>query len=205
MSMGCEHAMAVMSEYLDGQLDEAQKEQLENHVMGCERCRMYLSELRAVLELAGELKPEAPDVLPDVMEGLHAQDTPDPKKRRSRQLKYAATAAAVLIFGSIVIFKPFGIGQNRSDTLSSESQMEHAAAQEYSDNDTTSKKSNDMQDETQTVTLPKDEALAMLSELVQDSIIERGENYAVIDASKAKEVLSKYKIDAQQDSIVINW
>ena len=110
-----------------------------------------------------------------------------------------------MIFGSIVLFKPFGIGQNRSDTLSSESQMEHAAAQEYSDNDTTSKKSNDMQDETQTVTLPKDEALAMLSELVQDSIIECGENYAVIDASKAKEVLSKYKIDAQQDSIVINW
>ena len=27
MSMGCEHAMAVMSEYLDGELDEAQKEQ----------------------------------------------------------------------------------------------------------------------------------------------------------------------------------
>ena len=47
MSMGCEHAMAVMSEYLDGELDEAQKEQLENHVMGCERCRMYLAELRA--------------------------------------------------------------------------------------------------------------------------------------------------------------
>ena len=43
MSMGCEHAMAVMSEYLDGELDEAQKEQLENHVMGCERCRMYLA------------------------------------------------------------------------------------------------------------------------------------------------------------------
>lgn len=49
MSMGCEHAMAVMSEYLDGELDEAQKEQLENHVMGCERCRMYLAELRATL------------------------------------------------------------------------------------------------------------------------------------------------------------
>ena len=88
MSMGCEHAMAVMSEYLDGELDEAQKEQLENHVMGCERCRMYLAELRATLELAGELKPQAPDVLPVVMEGLHAKDKPDEKKRRSRQLKY---------------------------------------------------------------------------------------------------------------------
>lgn len=79
MSMGCEHAMAVMSEYLDGELDEAQKEQLENHVMGCERCRMYLAELRATLELAGELKPQAPDVLPVVMEGLHAKDKPDEK------------------------------------------------------------------------------------------------------------------------------
>ena len=201
MSMGCEHAMAVMSEYLDGELDEAQKEQLENHVMGCERCRMYLAELRATLELAGELKPQAPDVLPVVMEGLHAKDKPDEKKRRSRQLKYAATAAAVLVFGIIVIFKPFGFSQGGSELSGTENAMQSTVADEYSIEESSFAKSAEVQN----VTLAENEAIAILEELPQESVAERGENYAVIDVSEAKEVLTKYNIDAQGGRIMINW
>ena len=197
MSMGCEHAMAVMSEYLDGELDEAQKEQLENHVMGCERCRMYLAELRATLELAGELKPQAPVV----MEGLHAQDEPDEKKRRSRQLKYAVTVAAVLVFGIIVIFKPFGFSQGGSELSGTENEMQSTEADKYSIEESSFAKSAEVQN----VTLAENEALAILEELPQESVAERGENYAVIDVAKAKEVLTKYNIDAQGGSIVINW
>lgn len=204
--MGCEHAMAVMSEYLDGVLDDAQKEQLENHIMGCERCRMYLAELRATLELAGELKPEAPDVLPEVTSGLHAEDKPDLKKRRSRRLKYAATLAAVLVFGVLVILNPFGA--NKADEGMSESSANAPQEHEEYSGDAESiedAREKSAADAVQRFTLSAEKAQELLGKLSDDVIIERGDDYAVIDSKKAGDILEQYDIIADSVEIMLAW
>ena len=79
--------------------------------------------------------------------------------------------------------------------------MQCRVADEYSIEESSFAKSAEVQN----VTLAENEAIAILEELPQESVAERGENYAVIDVAEAKEVLTKYNIDAQGGRIMINW
>jgi predicted anti-sigma-YlaC factor YlaD len=45
----CEAARALMSEYLDGALDERDRKRLERHVRFCQRCHTVLGNLRQTL------------------------------------------------------------------------------------------------------------------------------------------------------------
>jgi anti-sigma factor RsiW len=45
----CEEARALMSDYVDGDLDAAERKRLERHVRFCDRCHTVLSNLRQTL------------------------------------------------------------------------------------------------------------------------------------------------------------
>lgn len=53
----CEEARALMSDYLDLQLDSAAQHRVERHARFCPRCRRVLANLRATIELLSLVEP----------------------------------------------------------------------------------------------------------------------------------------------------
>ena len=64
----CRDAVALMSDYLDGNLDERDRERLEGHLAGCPHCTEYLAQLRATIDALGRAEPE--DLSDDALEEL---------------------------------------------------------------------------------------------------------------------------------------
>jgi anti-sigma factor RsiW len=64
----CQQIVEVVTEYLDGGLDTAERVAFERHVTICPPCRGYLSQIRAVTRVAGGLA--ADDLPPSVRDDL---------------------------------------------------------------------------------------------------------------------------------------
>lgn len=58
--MDHETAKELFSEYLDGELDAAQKRELESHLQGCDDCRQELESLRVMMSTLAGLAPAEP-------------------------------------------------------------------------------------------------------------------------------------------------
>jgi anti-sigma factor RsiW len=58
--MDHETAKELFSEYLDGELDAAQKRDLESHLQGCDDCQQELESLRVVMSTLAGLSPAEP-------------------------------------------------------------------------------------------------------------------------------------------------
>jgi anti-sigma factor RsiW len=54
----CREMVELMSDYLDGALDEPTRSRFEAHLSGCEGCTNALDQLRATLRVAGSLREE---------------------------------------------------------------------------------------------------------------------------------------------------
>lgn len=62
--MKCEEARELLSEYMDGELDAAQRAEVDRHVQGCKACTQELTSLRATVSLVASLgRVEAPEGL----------------------------------------------------------------------------------------------------------------------------------------------
>ncbi|HEX7119206.1 MAG TPA: zf-HC2 domain-containing protein [Longimicrobiales bacterium] len=72
---GTHRWMDRLSEYLDGELDAADRAALEAHLQGCAECAVALDELRAVIALAGSLedRPPASDLWPGIARRIAAE------------------------------------------------------------------------------------------------------------------------------------
>ncbi len=55
--LDCRHAVELMSDYLDGRLDEADRARLELHLDDCPYCVEYLAQLRATIDALGRARP----------------------------------------------------------------------------------------------------------------------------------------------------
>ena len=64
----CRDAVALMSDYLDGNLDDRDRARLEGHLAGCPHCTEYLAQLRATIDALGRAEPE--DLSDDALEEL---------------------------------------------------------------------------------------------------------------------------------------
>lgn len=53
----CEEARALMSDYLDRELDGESERRVERHARFCPRCRRVLANLRATIELLSHVEP----------------------------------------------------------------------------------------------------------------------------------------------------
>jgi anti-sigma factor RsiW len=57
-SLACREAIAIMSDYLDGRLDRADRVRLEKHLAACPYCTEYLAQLRATIDALGRVEAE---------------------------------------------------------------------------------------------------------------------------------------------------
>lgn len=75
-----------LSEYVDGELDAAQRSELEAHLAGCDQCRTTVAELRRVVDRAQAMdeRPPARDLWPGIA-GRIGLSTDDLAARRARR------------------------------------------------------------------------------------------------------------------------
>jgi anti-sigma factor RsiW len=53
----CRRAVDLMSDYLDGRLDGADRTRLDQHLADCPYCVEYLAQLRATIDALGRAQP----------------------------------------------------------------------------------------------------------------------------------------------------
>ncbi len=59
--LACREVVELVTDYLEGALDERDRARFEAHLGGCDGCAAYLDQMRLTLRLAGQLEPEAID------------------------------------------------------------------------------------------------------------------------------------------------
>lgn len=64
----CEEVRALMSGYVDGELDREGRRRVERHVRFCQRCHTVLGNLRGTLGGLRRLRDEAPEGADDTAE-----------------------------------------------------------------------------------------------------------------------------------------
>lgn len=55
----CRDAVALMTAYLDGALDDRDRLRLEVHLAGCPHCSEYLAQLRTTIDALGHVDTDA--------------------------------------------------------------------------------------------------------------------------------------------------
>jgi anti-sigma factor RsiW len=61
--LSCQELVELVTDYLEGALDERHRQAFERHLEGCDGCTQYVEQFRATIRLAGTLTPE--DVSPE--------------------------------------------------------------------------------------------------------------------------------------------
>jgi len=56
--IACRQAVELMSDYLDGRLEDRDRIRLERHFGDCPHCVEYLAQLRATIDALGRAEPE---------------------------------------------------------------------------------------------------------------------------------------------------
>jgi anti-sigma factor RsiW len=64
----CREAVALMSDYVEGNLAPGDAARLERHLTACPHCSEYLAQLRATIDALGKVEPD--DLAPEVVDEL---------------------------------------------------------------------------------------------------------------------------------------
>ncbi|AKK26068.1 transmembrane anti-sigma factor [Mycobacterium sp. EPa45] len=56
--MTCQEMVRLVTDYLEGALDDAQRQRFEDHLRTCDGCTAYLEQLRLTVALVGEIREE---------------------------------------------------------------------------------------------------------------------------------------------------
>ena len=67
-TMECRAAVELMTDYLEGALDDRAEKDFESHLADCPACTAYLGQMRATIDVLGRLEPEQLD--PEVRDEL---------------------------------------------------------------------------------------------------------------------------------------
>lgn len=104
--MPCEEYRELIQRFIDGELDEQERNRLRSHCMTCEACAAYL---RDMLEISRTVKQMAPEELP---EGLHEKLLAIPKSERRKPARIIRIFAGVTA-AMVVLAVGVGFGMNR--------------------------------------------------------------------------------------------
>jgi anti-sigma factor RsiW len=66
--MPCQELVEVLTDYLDGVLEERDRMRLEAHLEECDACTAYLEDFRTLIAAAGRIEPE--QITPEFEIGL---------------------------------------------------------------------------------------------------------------------------------------
>ena len=69
-TMECRAAVELMTDYLEGALDDRGEQDFESHLAACRACTAYLDQMRSTIDALGRLEPEQLD--PQVRDELVA-------------------------------------------------------------------------------------------------------------------------------------
>jgi anti-sigma factor RsiW len=61
----CIDLVELVTDYLEGALDQERREMVDAHLRTCDGCRVYLKQMRETREYLGHVPPEAGSDLPD--------------------------------------------------------------------------------------------------------------------------------------------
>ena len=61
----CIDLVELVTDYLEGALDQERREMVEAHLRTCDGCKVYLKQMRETREYLGHVPPEAGSDLPD--------------------------------------------------------------------------------------------------------------------------------------------
>jgi anti-sigma factor RsiW len=67
-TLSCQELVELVTDWLEGTLDERHRRAFEEHLAACSGCTEYVEQLRATIELTGTLTPA--DLSPDAEEVL---------------------------------------------------------------------------------------------------------------------------------------
>ena len=66
--MACREAVGLVTDYLDGVLDEGDRARFEAHLAKCPYCTEYVEQIRATVAAAGRVEPD--DLSAEALEEL---------------------------------------------------------------------------------------------------------------------------------------
>src|SRR5512144_425548 len=117
-----------LSEYLDGELDIAQRAELEAHLAGCDACRATLADLRRVVDRARTMdeRPPARDLWPGIA-GRIGLSTDDLAVRRARR-RISFTVPQLIAAGVALIAVSVGTARLVSNKTSTPTTTAAAAS-----------------------------------------------------------------------------
>ena len=58
VSLGCQEFVELVTAYLEGALDPADKRRFDEHLAACGHCTQYLEQIRQTIRVTGSLRPE---------------------------------------------------------------------------------------------------------------------------------------------------
>jgi anti-sigma factor RsiW len=75
--LSCRELVELVTDYLEGALSEEERMRFEQHISGCDGCKVYLEQMRQTIELLGRLlapalAPEAERELLEAFRGWRA-------------------------------------------------------------------------------------------------------------------------------------
>ena len=122
----CEKYLDLISAYIDGELPEQDRADLESHLASCENCRALYDTLTAVSEdMRSDLADPPEDLVENVMAGIRAENgyplaDARPRKRRTviRRAALAAACLAVVILAVPTLSKFGHMGKSGADNAS---------------------------------------------------------------------------------------
>ena len=59
MTISCQEVVEIVTDYLEGQLDEATRTELEAHLALCPGCDLYLDQMRVTIDELGHVPVES--------------------------------------------------------------------------------------------------------------------------------------------------
>jgi anti-sigma factor RsiW len=54
----CREMVELVTDYLEGRLDDAERERFEAHVAECDACTLYIEQMRMTITSLGQIPPE---------------------------------------------------------------------------------------------------------------------------------------------------
>jgi anti-sigma factor RsiW len=74
----CQELVALVSDYLEGALDDATHAQVERHLRGCPGCAVYLEQFMESIALTGRLREDTvpPALLDELMDAFRSFERP---------------------------------------------------------------------------------------------------------------------------------
>jgi anti-sigma factor RsiW len=67
-ALSCQELVELVTDYLEGALDDRDLRAFEGHLAGCDGCTEYVEQLRATIRIVGTLSPD--DLTPDAEAAL---------------------------------------------------------------------------------------------------------------------------------------